>query len=771
MWKLLNISASNLCAFKKIDYNINQGKTTLVFGNNQDNESQKSNGSGKSALIEAIAIGLTGDFLRDVKSVSELINDACEEAKIQITLENGIERMCISRTLSRKNAQEISVSCSACGSSDDEKIVKANVSDYNSYILDKIGLTKDEIFSNYILSKHKYKSFLSSPDKDKKEIINNFSNGIIVDESIECLENDMCPIQNEFSKCESAIATCNGKLEAIDEQIENAKNNIESQKASNDEKINNCKIAIVNKRAIIREENDKINGIEDDLDKVDEAYNKCVKLEDSDLPFKELHSLISKAVNTVGVDTSSYYNKFESFQQKIDEYKSIVKQKSLEYKKMNEEHNLVSEKYTNLKNNLDNLVLSSEKKSIPLRESISSIGEKLSSIDKKESELFAKLRDINSVTLKYENILSGVIVCPKCHHEFLLDNDVDVHELKEKVKDGYSSIDSINKKIDGIEDDRKRTENEKSVAKESLICIENDLDKKKHEVSVIREEVDGKYNSLITEKRRLDNIQDELSEVTRSFNSCKSEMFENVFSIIDEKTRELEKNKTIAEGNIETAKGSILSYEETINNINNIACSDIVGVLENSKKKYSAEMKELVSKKNEVESTLAKYREQEANFIEFKTHLANTKIEALGKMTNDFLEAIGSDMRIEFSGFTVLKSGKIRDKISVSLLRDGVDCGSVGKFSEGEKVRCNLANILALHKLTNMNCKDDYGLDLLIIDELLDSSDESGLSSIFEALNKLSITSLVVSHGNIAEGYPYKTVVTKHNGVSQINVQ
>ena len=69
-------------------------------------------------------------------------------------------------------------------------------------------------------------------------------------------------------------------------------------------------------------------------------------------------------------------------------------------------------------------------------------------------------------------------------------------------------------------------------------------------------------------------------------------------------------------------------------------------------------------------------KKQEATFIEFKTHLANTKIDALSHITNEFLEAIGSDIRIAFSGFTVLKSGKIRDKISISLIRDGVDCGS-----------------------------------------------------------------------------------------------
>ena len=46
-----------------------------------------------------------------------------------------------------------------------------------------------------------------------------------------------------------------------------------------------------------------------------------------------------------------------------------------------------------------------------------------------------------------------------------------------------------------------------------------------------------------------------------------------------------------------------------------------------------------------------------------------------------------------------------------ALLRDGVDCGSFGKFSAGEAARVNLATILAMQKLVNANCDDGKGLD------------------------------------------------------------
>ena len=112
----------------------------------------------------------------------------------------------------------------------------------------------------------------------------------------------------------------------------------------------------------------------------------------------------------------------------------------------------------------------------------------------------------------------------------------------------------------------------------------------------------------------------------------------------------------------------------------------------------------------------------------------------------------------------MLKSGKVREKISISLLRDGVDCGSFGKFSAGEAARVNLATILAMQKLVNANCDDEKGLDLLVLDEILEAVDEAGLASMFEALNALGGTVLVVSHGNVAEGYPNKLVIVKEHG-------
>lgn len=260
-----------------------------------------------------------------------------------------------------------------------------------------------------------------------------------------------------------------------------------------------------------------------------------------------------------------------------------------------------------------------------------------------------------------------------------------------------------------------------------------------------------------------------IGEFGGMIDNIRTSMFDEAYQFIDDETSAVNSNISLLNNEINIANGSITTFKESIKELDNIDDGSLMKSLKDSKKRYEKQLTAALSEQDTVEIELNKYKEQATRFVEFKTHLANTKIDSLSHITNEFLEAIDSDIRIRFSGYTVLKSGKVRDKISISLVRDGVDCGSFDKFSAGERARVELANILALHKLTNVNCEESKGLDLLVLDEILEAVDENGLANIFEALNQLKITALVVSHGNIAENYPYRTVVNKLNGISSIN--
>ena len=772
MWTLIQVYAKNLCAFKLLDYKLLQKHTTLIFGNNMDNDSQGSNGSGKSAMLEAIAIGITGETLRKIK-MDEIINDAENEAIVSLLLLNTAtgQRLTIQRIISRKAAQVIKVCVCANETEDNEVCIEqASVADYNKFILETLGLTKEDIFSNFILSKHKYLSFLSSSDREKKEIINRFSNGVIVDESIIALQEDMVPIQELLKQAELSVANHTGRVETLQEQINTAITESTERSQKKAERIANWNKAIADKRNHIREQNILINKANEILDQYDKTDKVLQKLENGKKDAKECFEIISEhfASHTLPLPRN-----FAAISIKNQKELEVVAKEYAEVQKQLTQHD---KKIVIAKNSYDKLLKQYEKfqedfdkKSTKAEEKINMLLSSVNKLETDNSRLRTQRVQLEADIADLQKQLAGVIVCPKCQHEFTLANDIDINDVKLKLQDRKGESQDILNSIETNERSIAEITAEGRKARQEQDRLNNckiEWSTKITETCTALDELSRGASSLAN---KMQALQNQMNILQKSIEEVRVNLFDDAYAILDEAIQRQESEIKRAELNINNANGAIQSYEDSIHDIENDSETNLIKTLKDNKKKYEKELTLAISQKENVEQKLNSYKEQEATFIEFKTHLANTKIDALSHITNEFLEAIGSDIRIAFSGFTVLKSGKIRDKISISIIRDGVDCGSFDKFSEGEKARVNLANILAMHKLTNINCDDNKGLDLLILDEILEATDEQGLSNIFDALNQLQITSLVVSHGNIAENYPYKTVVNKLNGISFID--
>lgn len=772
MWTLIQVYAKNLCAFKLLDYKLLQKHTTLIFGNNMDNDSQGSNGSGKSAMLEAIAIGITGETLRKIK-MDEIINDAENEAIVSLLLLNTAtgQRLTIQRIISRKAAQVIKVCVCANETEDNEVCIEqASVADYNKFILETLGLTKEDIFSNFILSKHKYLSFLSSSDREKKEIINRFSNGVIVDESIIALQEDMVPIQELLKQAELSVANHTGRVETLQEQINTAITESTERSQKKAERIANWNKAIADKRNHIREQNILINKANEILDQYDKTDKVLQKLENGKKDAKECFEIISE---NFASHTLPLPRNFAAISIKNQKELEVVAKEYAEVQKQLTQHDkkivIAKDSYDKLLKQYEKFQEDFDKKSTKAEEKINMLLSSVNKLETDNSRLRTQRVQLEADIADLQKQLAGVIVCPKCQHEFTLANDIDINDVKLKLQDRKGESQDILNSIETNERSIAEITAEGRKARQEQDRLNNckiEWSTKITETCTALDELSRGASSLAN---KMQALQNQMNILQKSIEEVRVNLFDDAYAILDEVIQRQESEIKRAELNINNANGAIQSYEESIHDIENASETDMIETLKANKKKYEKELTLAISQKENVEQKLNSYKEQEATFIEFKTHLANTKIDALSHITNEFLEAIGSDIRIAFSGFTVLKSGKIRDKISISIIRDGVDCGSFDKFSEGEKARVNLANILAMHKLTNINCDDNKGLDLLILDEILEATDEQGLSNIFDALNQLQITSLVVSHGNIAENYPYKTVVNKLNGISFID--
>lgn len=772
MWKLKSIEAENLCAFRSLAYTLQQGVTTLIFGNNKDNDSQQSNGAGKSALLECIAVGLTGSPLRKIRT-EEIINDAAEQCRITLHLANDAsnEELIIARSIPRKGASTVACKLYRGGKLvTTDEAVQHSVDAYNKYILEKLGITREELLNNFILSKYRYEDFLSSSDKEKKEIINRFSNGILVDEAIARVEEDIEPLSSEQQKIDLELAGIDGRIEMLQEQIEKEFAAGEERGRSREARIAELEEAIASKREYIRTHKETLTGIDATIAEVDKADKELQALESSDTSLEECLKAIDAVMKLLPNARRTDWN----HTLKLKKEDLLLAQSSLENldASVNHAEAVLKEKYDafeKFKVEYTDFVTHYGDKCEEYSTRLQEIDKTLRSLASHLEELRRKRRVISVGIDELSNKLAGSITCPKCGHEFLVAQpQFDIEAGTKELRLRQQQLSEINGNIEAEQNSTEEAEMQQSKLNSERRTLDSDRSRWEQELSDHEREVCSATSEVERAEHNRKRTKAEVAAMQDEIDSIRRKAFDEFFGNIDERNATLSRERRKIVEDIRSAECAIETLQETIREVNEMAAEDLTLSLRKTLEQEKQRSMETAKRKFEVDDKVRALEVQRERFVQFKTYLANTKIEALSRITNEFLIGIGSDIRIRFDGYTVLKSGKVREKISISLLRDGVDCGSFGKFSAGEAARVNLATILAMQKLVNANCDDEKGLDLLVLDEILEAVDEAGLSSMFDALNALGGTVLVVSHGNVAEGYPHKLVITKENGESRI---
>lgn len=273
MYTPVKLTLRNLLSHTNTEYTFKEGQAIMILGENRDDDGQENNGSGKSTLIEGILISCTGSNFRGVKD-SDMIHYGQNEATVEFELWNAIlgEGLKIERTLYASKNKSSTLECSLKVGRDGEwvsqKKVNPTVREGNKWILDKLGIGREDLINYFIVSKSKSVSFFNNSDSDKKRIVSRFSGTDPLLPIKEEIMGEIKALEGKKGEMERELLRLQGRGEAFQEQLELASSDDQeklkkSRIESREEDIENYKqkIALLNedKKSIERSEI-KMNG-------------------------------------------------------------------------------------------------------------------------------------------------------------------------------------------------------------------------------------------------------------------------------------------------------------------------------------------------------------------------------------------------------------------------------------------------------------------------------------------------------------------------------
>ena len=710
--KLKKIILENFLTYEELEYSF-QDKALLVQGVNLTDKNQKSNGSGKSAIQTGIEFALTASNSRGVND-KELVTYGFDKSKVKLFIEcqSRKEILEIDWTIKTKGSNLLSLKLN------EKELSFSNVNDGKKQILDWLGISKEDLFNYFIINSTRFKSFFGSSNREKVDLINRFSDSSIID-GLEKIDNSK--LEEEKENVEIGINKIKGGVDAIKEQIEEAKN-FDFTKELEDTKMDIVGEVSENNFFIdeLKKEIKKLDLDKKDIDdEIDEFNVEIKRLEDSksdlDGSIKEQESIVA--------------NSKKAYDDKVVENDSIVVQ---DFSKDIYQLDVDIELFEDYKDGLYD-----ELKKVDL--DITKVNKFLSGVDVK---------------------LGGSITCPSCTHVFILDGDREV--LLDKKSKGDELLIKFEKSKKEIEDKITKWSNklnDSNSKKNSIVLQEHEDNKLSRERESIlrglRDTLTKGEDTLSQLKRKPLKIDKDIAETNESIGEAKLER------------KDIKKEQDfIKNTKIEDLKSKNKSLEKEMSELkvsNNVeTIKKLKDSIKDREKKLLVLDKELI----DINDKIYNRNKWANNFKQFRLHLANKSLETMQYRTNEFLKELGNDILVRLDGYKVKANGTIKEEISATIIRDGERTFS--SLSGGEQVRVLFSSILANRYL--INTTHPYGgLDFLSVDEVFDKIDSLGMKYLIRSAKKLETCIMVISHVS-DEDLAGEDILTiqKINGVSTI---
>lgn len=344
-----------------------------------------------------------------------------------------------------------------------------------------------------------------------------------------------------------------------------------------------------------------------------------------------------------------------------------------------------------------------------------------------------RIVDIKRTLNKIEVLLSGIIVCPNCQHEFFLKTDKTVQEIKKQ------------KEVAEIE--LNKESEEKKIAEKSI------------------EELDAVLDEYMSLKSQTDKEFDEVANQQRNLKKKILELEHNIGGL-DQQIKSKENLVKTLQNEIENGENLIslkLAYIKDLKNTKVVKKStdEIENTIKETEHLIDDQCKKITNKNDEI----FKIQRWTQRFKDFKMYLAMEQLKNIQSRANEILKSMGSDLRLMIEGFKVDAKGKVKEEITPYIFRDEME--SFFYYSGGEQARTEIALILAIQQMINAT-KQYGGMQFLLVDEILESADSLGIENIISSIKFLKQSSIIVTHVPKINEEISQIRIIKENGISRL---
>lgn len=381
-----------------------------------------------------------------------------------------------------------------------------------------------------------------------------------------------------------------------------------------------------------------------------------------------------------------------------------------------------------------------------------------------------------------------------------------IRGTKQKIGDHQSEITSLQKKISRLESSKQERQNqlisnEDSIGAPCPFCgrplerehLQSAMDELQQTIYEYDSEINEHYEKIKTHENRLKKLslklegyQDLFEEVKVAVQEVKQKLEErdDIELKLDEcvkQIRQLERSKMNEENSkakvtskIESLQAQIDFYKDKLNStktqdnpyeIQLQSELDKIRDLRINKKSLDEKLEGHQSKIDILQFWLKGFSNSG-----IKSMLLDDITPFLNERANKYLQVLsGNHVRVEFSTQTTLKSGEVRDKFQIAVVNEDGGNSYISN-SSGEKRRIDVAINLALQDL--IASRANKKLNIMFMDEVLDTLDRQGTDSVIELLMEISkekSSVFVISHNDDIQSYFQNfLLVTKQNGCSTI---